>query len=68
MFRISAISNEGTGRLWLQAAYRWLTEQRRLENEDEEALAREQEMRGRMEDESVARIEERLGRRRKRAC
>lgn len=65
VFRISAISSDGTDKL-VQAAYRWLTEQRRLENEDEEALAREQEMRRRMEEESVARTEDRLGRRRKR--
>ena len=64
-FRISAISSEGTDKL-VQAAYRWLTEQQRLENEDEEAHAREQEMRRRMEEESVARTEARLGRRRKR--
>ncbi|GGC94955.1 Obg family GTPase CgtA [Vreelandella lionensis] len=65
VFRISAISSEGTDKL-VQAAYRWLTEQQRLENEDEEAHAREQEMRRRMEEESVARTEARLGRRRKR--
>ncbi|MGO2056605.1 MAG: GTPase ObgE, partial [Halomonadaceae bacterium] len=65
VFRISAISSDGTDKL-VQAAYRWLTEQRRLEHEDEEALAREEEMRRRMEEESVARTEDRLGRRRKR--
>ncbi len=36
VFRISAISGEGTDAL-VQAAHRWLTGQRRLENEDEEA-------------------------------
>lgn len=64
VFRISAISGDGTDSL-VQAAHRWLTEQQRLENEDEEAHAREQEMRRRMEDESVARTEARLGRKRK---
>ncbi|WP_445158525.1 Obg family GTPase CgtA [Halomonas sp. E14] len=65
VFRISAISGEGTDVL-VQAAHRWLTEQRRLENEDEEAAEREREMRERMEAEAVARTEARLGRRRKR--
>ncbi|MBN8413909.1 Obg family GTPase CgtA [Halomonas denitrificans] len=64
VFRISAISNDGTDAL-VQAAHRWLTEQRTLENEDEEAMEREQDMRQRMEDEAVARTEARLGRRRK---
>ncbi|CAM3506287.1 Obg family GTPase CgtA [Halomonas lysinitropha] len=65
VFRISAISSDGTDAL-VQAAHRWLTEQRRLENEDEEAAERAREMRARMEDEAVARTEARLGRRRKR--
>lgn len=65
VFRISAISNDGTEAL-VQAAYRWLTEQRRLENEDEEAAERAREMRARMEEEAVARTEARLGRKRKR--
>ncbi len=64
VFRISAISGEGTDAL-VQAAHRWLTEQRRLENEDEEAAEREREMRERMEAEALARTEARLGRRRK---
>ncbi|CAM4017717.1 Obg family GTPase CgtA [Vreelandella rituensis] len=64
VFRISAISSEGTDAL-VQAVHRWLTEQQRLEHEDEEIRAREQEMRRRMEEESVARTEARLGRRRK---
>ncbi|MDW7746166.1 Obg family GTPase CgtA [Halomonas sp.] len=64
VFRISAISSDGTDAL-VQAAYRWLTEQRRLENEDEEAAERAREMRSRMEDEAVARTEARLGRKRK---
>lgn len=66
VYRISAISGEGTDAL-VQAAHRWLTEQRRLENEDEEAAEREREMRERMEAEAVARTEARLGRRRKRS-
>ncbi|MCE8017909.1 Obg family GTPase CgtA [Halomonas sp. MCCC 1A17488] len=66
VFRISAISGEGTDAL-VQSAHRWLTEQRRLENEDEEAAEREREMRERMEAEAVARTEARLGRRRKRS-
>ncbi|MDR5867878.1 Obg family GTPase CgtA [Halomonas koreensis] len=65
VFRVSAISGEGTDAL-VQAAHRWLTEQRRLEHEDEEAAEREREMRRRMEDEAVARTEARLGRKRKR--
>ncbi|QJR00351.1 Obg family GTPase CgtA [Halomonas sp. PGE1] len=64
VFRISAISGDGTDAL-VQAAHRWLTEQRQLENEDEEAAERAREMRARMEDEAVARTEARLGRRRK---
>ncbi len=66
VFRISAISGEGTDAL-VQAAHRWLTEQRLLENEDEEAAERERAMRERMEAEAVARTEARLGRRRKRS-
>jgi GTPase len=66
VFRLSAISGDGTDAL-VQAAHRWLTEQRRLENEDEEAAERAREMRTRMEEEAVARTEARLGRRRKRA-
>jgi GTP-binding protein len=65
VFRISAISSDNTDTL-VQAAHRWLTEQRQLENEDEEAAERAREMRTRMEEESVARTEARLGRRRKR--
>jgi GTP-binding protein len=65
MFRISAIGSEGTDAL-VQAAHRWLTEQRQLENDDEEAAEREREMRLRMEDEAVARTEARLGRKRQR--
>jgi GTPase len=64
VYRISAISGEGTDAL-VQAAHRWLTEQRRLEHEDEAAAEREREMRSRMEAESVARTEARLGRKRK---
>ncbi|GAB2778277.1 Obg family GTPase CgtA [Halomonas shantousis] len=64
VFRIAAISGEGTDAL-VQAAYRWLTEQRQLESEDEAAAERERDMRERMEAEAVARAEARLGRRRK---
>ncbi|MHB0777325.1 Obg family GTPase CgtA [Halomonas sp. WWR20] len=64
VFRIAAISGEGTDAL-VQAAYRWLTEQRQLEAEDEDAAEREREIRVRMESEAVARAETRLGRRRK---
>lgn len=66
VFRISAISSDGTEAL-VQTAHRWLTEQRRLENEDEEAAERAREMRARMEEEAVARTEARLGRKRKRS-
>ncbi len=63
--RISAISGDGTQAL-VQAVYRWLTEQRRLEAEDETAAERERDMRARMEAEAVARAESRLSRKRKR--
>lgn len=65
VFRISAISRDGTAAL-VQAAHRWLTEQRQLENEDEEAAEHEREMCRRMEDEAVARTEARLGHQRRR--
>ncbi|WP_046077765.1 Obg family GTPase CgtA [Halomonas sp. HG01] len=65
VFRVSAISGEGTDAL-VQAAYRWLNERRRLENEDEEVAEHEREMRRRMEEEAVARTEARLGRKRRR--
>ncbi|MEA3251215.1 MAG: Obg family GTPase CgtA [Pseudomonadota bacterium] len=64
VFRISAIAGEGTAPL-VQAVYRWLTEQRRLEAEDEAAAELEREMRARMEAEAVARAEARLSRKRK---
>ncbi|TFH87063.1 Obg family GTPase CgtA [Billgrantia azerbaijanica] len=64
VYRIAAIAGEGTDAL-VQAAYRWLTEQRRLEREDEAVAEREREMRERMEAEAVARAEARLGRKRK---
>ncbi|WP_163558330.1 Obg family GTPase CgtA [Halomonas sp. NO4] len=64
VFRISAIASEGTEAL-VQAVYRWLTEQRRLEHEDETVAEHEREMRARMEAEAVARAEARLGRKRK---
>src|SRR5699024_11171306 len=65
VFRIAAVGCTGTDAL-VQAAHRWLVEQRQLEIEDEEGAEREREMRQRMEDEAVARVEARLGRRRKR--
>lgn len=66
VYRISAISGEGTDAL-VQAAHRWLTEQMRLEHEDEAAAERERNMRERMEAEAVARTEARLGHKRRRA-
>nr|WP_297460452.1 Obg family GTPase CgtA [uncultured Halomonas sp.] len=65
VFHISAIGSEGTAAL-VQAAHRWLTEQRRLEAEDEQAAERERGMRSRMEAEAVARAEARLSHKRKR--
>ena len=56
VYRIAAIAGEGTDAL-VQAAHRWLTEQRKLEHEDEAVAEREREMRARMEAESVARVE-----------
>lgn len=64
VYRISALSGEGTEAL-VQAAHRWLVEQRRLEAEDENAAAQERDMRSRMEREAVARAEERLSRRKR---
>ncbi|WP_136068391.1 Obg family GTPase CgtA [Modicisalibacter radicis] len=64
VFRTSAIAGEGTAPL-VQAVYRWLTEQRRLEAEDEVVAEHEREMRARMEAEAVARAEARLSRKRK---
>lgn len=63
VFRVSAISGDGTDKL-VQAAHRWLIEQRQRENDDDQAQADEQAMRQRMEDEAVARAEARLGRKR----
>ncbi|WFF40878.1 Obg family GTPase CgtA [Salinicola endophyticus] len=56
VYRIAAIAGDGTDAL-VQAAHRWLTEQRQLEHEDEAFAEREREMRARMEAESVARVE-----------
>ena len=64
VFRTSAIAGEGTAPL-VQAVYRWLTEQRRLEAEDAATAELEREMRARMEAEAVARAEARLSRKRK---
>jgi len=65
VFCLSAISKDGTQPL-VQTVYRWLSEQQRVEHEDEQAYAREQQVRRRMEEESVERTEARLGRKRKR--
>ncbi|WP_106475579.1 Obg family GTPase CgtA [Phytohalomonas tamaricis] len=62
VFRISAISGDGTDAL-VQAAHRWLVEQRLLEAEDETAAERERGMRERMDAEAVARAEARMTRR-----
>ncbi len=64
VFCLSAISKEGTQPM-VQTVYRWLAEQQRLEHEDEAVHAREQDVRRRMEEESVERTEARLGRKRK---
>ncbi|MEC9482795.1 MAG: Obg family GTPase CgtA, partial [Halomonas sp.] len=65
VYRISAIGSDGTQAL-VQAVHRWLTEQRRLEAEDEAVAEHEREMRARMEAEAVARAESRLSRKRRR--
>ncbi|WP_129140905.1 Obg family GTPase CgtA [Modicisalibacter coralii] len=64
VYRISAIASQGTDAL-VQAVYRWLTEQRILEVEDEAVAEHEREMRERMDAEAVARAESRLSRKRK---
>ncbi|GLR65141.1 Obg family GTPase CgtA [Marinospirillum insulare] len=65
VFRISAISNQGTERL-SQAIMTWLVEQRALEADDPEAAEAEEQVRARMEAEAVARVEAWLNRRHKR--
>lgn len=65
VFRISAISNKGTERL-SQAIMTWLLEQRAIEANNPEAAEAEQQIRTRMEDESVERVEAWLNRRHKR--
>lgn len=65
VFRISAISNQGTERL-SQAIMTWLLEQRALEAENPDAAEAEQQIRSRMENEAVARVEAWLNRRHKR--
>lgn len=65
VYRISAIRGEGTDAL-VQAIQRWLTEQRRMENEDEQVAEQERAVRRRMEEESVTRTEAHLGRKRRR--
>ncbi|RKQ95854.1 GTP-binding protein [Kushneria sinocarnis] len=67
VFHISAIAREGTDTL-MQTIHRWLTEQSRLEAEDETAAEFERDMRQRMEAEAVARTEDRLGHRRRHAA
>ncbi|MGJ8515037.1 Obg family GTPase CgtA [Carnimonas bestiolae] len=65
VYRISAASGEGTDAL-VQAAHRWIVEQREEVAENEEAAERERERIEALEQEAVARTEERLaGRRRK---
>ncbi|MFC0266511.1 Obg family GTPase CgtA [Kushneria aurantia] len=59
IFRIAAIAGQGTDEL-VQAVHRWLTEQRRLEQEDEAFAERMRAVRSRMEEEAVARTEARL--------
>lgn len=65
VFRISAISNQGTERL-SQAIMTWLLEQRAIEADDPEAAKAEEQIRVRMEAEAVARVEDWLNRRHKR--
>lgn len=65
VFRISAISNEGTERL-SQAIMTWLLAEREAEANNPEAAAAEQEIRERMENEAVTRVEAWLNRRHKR--
>lgn len=65
VFRISAISNNGTERL-TQDIMKWLQERRAEEAADPDAAEAEQQIRSRMEDEAVARVEAWLNRRHKR--
>ncbi|WP_027349353.1 Obg family GTPase CgtA [Halotalea alkalilenta] len=65
VFELSAANREGCDEL-VQAAHRWLVEQRQQVLESEDAAQREREMRERMEQESLARAEERLARRHRR--
>jgi GTP-binding protein len=65
VFRISAISNQGTERL-SQAIMTWLLERRAEEAENPDAAEAEAQMRERMEAEAVARVEAWLNRRHKR--
>lgn len=64
VFQVSALSGEGTEAL-VNAVYRWLAERRRLENEDAAVAEQERVICRRMEAESVARTEARLGRKRR---
>lgn len=65
VFRISAISNQGTERL-TQDIMKWLQQRRAEEAADPEAAEAEQQIRSRMADEAVARVEAWLNRRHKR--
>ena len=64
VFHISAIAREGCDDL-IQAIYRWLTEQRELIANDDEAAEHERSVRERMALEAVARTEARLAWRRR---
>lgn len=65
VFRISAISSKGTERL-SQSIMTWLLAEREAEANNPEAAAAEQEIRDRMENEAVTRVEAWLNRRHKR--
>lgn len=62
VFRVSAISSEGT-QVVCQQIMNWLDEQRELQAENPELAEEEAEIRERMEDEAVARVEAYLERR-----
>lgn len=65
VFRISAISNQGTEHL-SRSIMTWLLEQRALEVDDPKAAEAEEQIRTHMEAEAVARVEAWLNRRHKR--
>ncbi len=62
VFRVSAISSEGT-QVVCQQIMNWLDEQRELQAENPELAEEEAEIRARMEDEAVERVEAYLERR-----